>query len=80
MLGRWGTLGGLIYNFYTSGLYSSLLIWGPEMFVDDIFNAACAVILTQLLLHNGIYRDKFRLHLIVLCPNTLNLARVYRPL
>ncbi len=46
VLGRWGSLGSLLYNFlYFSSLYLAGLIWGPEIFVNDFFNAVCAAIL-----------------------------------
>lgn len=46
MLGRWGSLGSFLYNFFYFGILFIIgLIWGPEVFVNDIFNAACAVIL-----------------------------------
>ncbi len=63
MLGRWGTLGSLIYNFlYFGTLLIIGLIWGPEIFVDDIFNAACAVILYPICYYTtGFILDKFRL-------------------
>ncbi len=49
MMGRWGSLGSLLYSFFYFGtLYIAGLIWGPEIFVDDFFNAACAVILYPL--------------------------------
>lgn len=46
MMGRWGSLGSFLYNFFYFGTLLVIgLIWGPEVFVDDYFNAACAVIL-----------------------------------
>src|SRR5689334_11626543 len=46
MMGRWGALGSLIYNLlYFGTLFIVGLIWGPEIFVNDFFNTACAVIL-----------------------------------
>jgi len=46
ILGRWGSLGSFLYNFFYFGtLFVIGLIWGPEIFTEDIFNAACAVIL-----------------------------------
>lgn len=46
MMGRWGSLGSFLYNFLYFGILLIIgLIWGPEVFVDDYFNAACAVIL-----------------------------------
>lgn len=46
MLGRWGSLGSFLYNFFYFGtLFIIGLIWGPEVFVNDIFNATCAVVL-----------------------------------
>jgi hypothetical protein len=46
MMGRWGALGSLIYNLlYFGTLFIVGLIWGPEIFINDFFNVACAVIL-----------------------------------
>lgn len=46
MMGRWGTLGSLLYNFIYFGILFVIgLIWGPEVFLNDIFKAACAMIL-----------------------------------
>lgn len=46
MMGRWGSLGSFLYNlFYFGTLFIIGLIWGPEVFVNDFFNVACAVIL-----------------------------------
>ena len=46
MMGRWGSLGSLLYNFFYFGiLYVVGLIWGPEIFVSDLFHFACTAIL-----------------------------------
>ena len=46
MTGRWGTLGSLLYNsFYFGALFVIGLIWGPEVFINDFWNVAFAVIL-----------------------------------
>lgn len=46
MMGRWGSLGSFLYNaLYFGTLFIIGLIWGPEIFVNDIFNAACTAIL-----------------------------------
>lgn len=46
MLGRWGSLGSVLYNFlYFGTLFIVGLIWGPELFISDIFNATCTIIL-----------------------------------
>lgn len=46
MMGRWGSLGSFLYNvFYFGTLFVVGLIWGPEVFVNDIFKASCAIIL-----------------------------------
>lgn len=46
MMGRWGSLGSFLYNFFYFGtLFVIGLIWGPGIFVNDYFNAACATIL-----------------------------------
>ena len=49
MMGRWGSFGSLLYNiFYFGTLFIIGLIWGPGVFANDVFNAACAVILYPL--------------------------------
>lgn len=46
ILGRWGSLGSFLYHlFYFGSLFIIGLIWGPEIFTEDIFTAVCAVIL-----------------------------------
>lgn len=46
MFGRWGSLGSFLYNFFYFGILFTIgLIWGPEVFVNDIFKTAVAVIL-----------------------------------
>lgn len=46
MIGEWGMLGSLLYNLiYFGTLFIIGLIWGPEFFLNDFFNAFCAVIL-----------------------------------
>ena len=46
MMGRWGALGSFLYNFLYFGiLFVVGLIWGPEIFVADLFNVACTVLL-----------------------------------
>ena len=46
MVGRWGSLGSFLYNLiYFGTLFVIGLIWGPEIFLSDFFNTACAVIL-----------------------------------
>lgn len=46
MMGRWGALGSFLYNlFYFGTLFVIGLAWGPDVFADDVFNLACAVIL-----------------------------------
>lgn len=46
MMGRWGSLGSFLYNFFYFGiLLIAGLIWGPEVFIGDYFKVACAVIL-----------------------------------
>jgi len=46
MLGRWGSLGSFLYNlFYFGILFVIGLIWGSEVFVNNLFNAAVAIIL-----------------------------------
>ncbi len=60
MLGRWGSLGSFLYNlFYFGTLFVIGLIWGPEVFVNDFFNAACAVILYPVCyIITGVILDK----------------------
>lgn len=60
MMGKWGSLGSFLYNlFYFGTLFVIGLVWGPQVFVDDIFNAACAVILYPVCyLLVGIILDK----------------------
>lgn len=46
MIGYWGSLGSLIYNtLYFGTLLIVILIWGTDIFVNDYFKLACAVIL-----------------------------------
>jgi hypothetical protein len=46
MFGRWGSLGSFLYHFFYFGILFIIgLIWGPEIFVEDVFNTAVAVIL-----------------------------------
>lgn len=46
MLGRWGSLGSFLYNFFYFGTLLVIgLIWGPEVFVGDFFKATCTAIL-----------------------------------
>lgn len=61
MMGRWGSLGSFIYNFlYFGTLFVIGLIWGPEVFVNDFFNAACAIILYPICyIITGRIFDKF---------------------
>lgn len=63
MMGRWGMLGSLLYNFlYFSILFIIGLIWGPEVFVSDVFHAACTAILYPLCyVAVGLILDKFGL-------------------
>ena len=64
MMGRWGTLGSFLYNFFYLGtLFVIGLIWGPEVFLGDFFKAACAVILYPVCyLAAGIIMDKMGVH------------------
>lgn len=61
MFGRWGTLGSLIYNFlYFGTLLVVVLIWGTDIFTNDWFNFACAVVLYPVCyLLSGLVLDKF---------------------
>ena len=46
MLGRWGSLGSFLYNFFYFGtLFVIGLILGPEVFVSDAMNFFTAIIL-----------------------------------
>ena len=62
MMGRWGSLGSFLYNFFYFGtLFIIGLIWGPEVFVNDLFNAACAVLLyPACYIMTGMVLDKMR--------------------
>lgn len=49
MLGRWGSLGSLLYNLiYFGTLFIVGLIFGPEIFINNFFGAACSVALYPL--------------------------------
>jgi hypothetical protein len=63
MLGRWGSLGSLIYNvLYFGVLLATVAIWGTDIFVSDFFNFACAVILYPVCYFiTGWILDKFNL-------------------
>ena len=46
MIGRWGSLGSILYNtFYFGTLLILGLIFGPQIFLDDVFKMACTIIL-----------------------------------
>ena len=46
MLGRWGSLGSLLYNlFYFGFILIVILIWGTDVLTNNYFNAFCAAIL-----------------------------------
>jgi hypothetical protein len=46
VFGRWGLLGSVLYNTLYLGILLIVgLIWGPDVFISDIFHAACTVIL-----------------------------------
>jgi hypothetical protein len=46
LLGRWGSLYSFTYNcLYFGTLFVVGLIAGPEIFLNDIFNAICAIVL-----------------------------------
>jgi hypothetical protein len=45
IMGRWGMLGHVLYNYlYFGVLFVIGLIWGPEVFVNNFFNVACTII------------------------------------
>jgi hypothetical protein len=45
-LGRWGSLGSFLYNFFYFGtLFVIGLIWGPGVFLGDWFKVACTALL-----------------------------------
>lgn len=49
MLGQWGSLGSFLYNLFYFGILLIVgLLMGPELFVNDFFAVACAVILYPL--------------------------------
>jgi hypothetical protein len=60
MIGRWGMLGSVLYNFLYFGILLIVgLIWGPDIFTSDIFHAACTAILYPICyLVTGIILDK----------------------
>lgn len=64
MFGRWGSLGSVLYNlFYFGALFIIGLIWGPEIFIDNFFNAIYTVILYKLCYHLvGLILDKVKRH------------------
>ena len=44
--GYWAPLGSFLYHFlYFGTLFIVALIWGPEVFVNDVFSAACTILL-----------------------------------
>lgn len=46
MMGRWGSLGSFLYNFFYFGILFVIgLIWGPDVFLGDFFKTACTIIL-----------------------------------
>lgn len=46
IMGRWGMLGSILYNYLYLGILLIIgLIWGSDIFVSDIFNFACTVVL-----------------------------------
>lgn len=46
LTGSWGMLGGVLYNYLYFGiLFCVGLIKGPEVFVSEYFEVACAIIL-----------------------------------
>ena len=50
LFGKWGMLGSLLYNvIYFGILLLVVLIWGPEVFVNDYFSLATAVILYPII-------------------------------
>jgi hypothetical protein len=58
--GRWGTLGSLLYNsLYFLILFLMGVIWGPQIFVNDIFDAIRTILIYPLCyLIVGIILDK----------------------
>ncbi|MCX6738893.1 MAG: hypothetical protein NT098_02440 [Candidatus Parcubacteria bacterium] len=62
MLGRWGSLGSFLYNFFYFGILLIIgLIWGPEVFVADYFNATCVVVLYPICyVLSGYIMDKMK--------------------
>jgi hypothetical protein len=63
MMKRWGMFGSILYNtFYFGVLFIVGLIWGPQIFLDDVFKASCVVILYPICyLVVGYILDKFNL-------------------
>jgi len=62
MIGRWGALGSILYNtFYFGTLFILGLIFGPQIFIDDVFKMACTIILyPTCYLLVGLILDKVR--------------------
>ncbi len=62
MMGRWGSLGSLLYNFFYFGILFIIgLFWGPEIFINDYFGFACAVVLYPICYFAaGVVLDRFR--------------------
>lgn len=62
MIGRWGALGSILYNtFYFGTLFILGLIFGPQIFIDDVFKMTCIVILYPICyLLVGLILDKIR--------------------
>ena len=68
LLGRWGSLGNFLYNFlYLGILFVVGLIFGPEIFVKDLFHEVCTLILYpicfyvtgQILTRTGLRRQYY---------------------
>ena len=62
MMGRWGAFGSFLYNFLYFGILFIIgLIWGPEVFVSDVFNLACTVVLYPICYFaTGVVLNRFR--------------------
>lgn len=60
--GRWGNLGKFLYRLIYFGIiFIILLIWGPEFFVENLYNTLGAFILYKVCYYiTGMVLDKMR--------------------
>ena len=64
LMGRWGMLGSVLYHYLYFGiLFVVGLIKGPEIFVSEYFEIACAIILYPICYFTvGTILDKTGIH------------------